>query len=130
MSPPIERGDYYEAEDIGKYHRTRVNRLLADYRVIQQSNPNKSEVQLIEEGKLKPWPNHPRVAFLGKRERGYAFADQLVRLYKRSTGELFPSLGQNTSTSADSGAKWSRAKTEGLASKSDSLKRDAPPGPV
>jgi hypothetical protein len=62
-SPPIERADYYEAEDIAKYHRARVNNLLKEYREIQTANPSKSEVQLIEEGKLKPFPDVPSSLF-------------------------------------------------------------------
>lgn len=56
---PIERGEYYEAEDIGKFHRSRVQKLLDDYRQIQKQNLGKSEVQLIEEGKLRPYPEVP-----------------------------------------------------------------------
>jgi hypothetical protein len=55
ISPPIERGHYYEAEEIGKYCRAKAKGIFAEYHRIQQENPGKSEVQLIEDGKLKPW---------------------------------------------------------------------------
>ncbi|HSH40119.1 MAG TPA: hypothetical protein VK993_15205 [Chthoniobacterales bacterium] len=57
--PPIDRGDHFEAEDIGKHCRARQDELLADYHRIQGAHPNRSEVELIAEGKLKPWPGIP-----------------------------------------------------------------------
>jgi hypothetical protein len=54
ISPAIERGHYHEAEDIGKYCRARAKEISAEYHRIQGENPGKSEVQLIQEGKLKP----------------------------------------------------------------------------
>jgi len=57
LTPPaLERGDYHEAEEIAEYCRGRANEVFAEYRRVQTMHPGKSEVQLIEEGKLKPWP--------------------------------------------------------------------------
>jgi hypothetical protein len=56
IPPPIDRGDYHEAEDIGKYCRARANEVFAEYHRFQETHPGRSEVQLIAEGKLKPWP--------------------------------------------------------------------------
>ena len=91
ISSPIERGHYCEAEDIGKYHRARTNKLLADYHVIQRAEPGKSEVQLIEEGKLKPWPDVPASLFWESgrevtvlRINWYEYTnDQLVQHFRR-----------------------------------------------
>jgi hypothetical protein len=59
----IERGHYCEAEDIAKYCRNRANEIVAEYRRVQQKYPSRSEIQLIEEGKLKPSPGIPPSLF-------------------------------------------------------------------
>jgi hypothetical protein len=82
ISPAIDRGHYFEAEDIGKYCRARAKQISAEYRRIQAENPGKTEVQLIQEGKLKARARYNTVAVLGRRKRGDRAAHQLVRLHE------------------------------------------------
>jgi hypothetical protein len=63
ISPAIDRGHYSEAEDIAKYCRSRGNEFFAEYRRVQQKYPGRSEIQLIEEGKLRSWPGIPPSLF-------------------------------------------------------------------
>ena len=56
LAVPVERGDFYEAHDIAKYCESERSKVMAIYRRIQDENPSKSEAQLIQEGKLQPWP--------------------------------------------------------------------------
>lgn len=56
LPPPIDRGDYFEAEDIAKYCRKRQATLLGEFHRIQEANPGRSEVELIAAGILQPWP--------------------------------------------------------------------------
>lgn len=51
---PFERAHWSEARDIGKHCKAEADEIFATYRQAQRENPGKSEVQLLEEGKLPP----------------------------------------------------------------------------
>ena len=53
---PIKRGDWHDATDIAKWVEGRWQMLHADFENIRRKHPETSEVDLIAQGKLKPFP--------------------------------------------------------------------------
>ena len=95
---PMERGDYLEAEDIGKHCRAKWERVLSAFHKIQDENPGKSEGQLREEGKLGPYEEIPPSLFLesGREITVLRIAwanytnDELVRAFRKWVKEHRP----------------------------------------
>jgi hypothetical protein len=61
--PPVERGDFHEAEDIAKHCRSKWDKVLSAFHELQRQNPGKSEVQLRADGKLEPYEEIPPSLF-------------------------------------------------------------------
>jgi hypothetical protein len=56
VSAPFERAHWSEARDIANCCRNKADEIFAAHRRVLEENPGKSEVQLIQDGKLQPWP--------------------------------------------------------------------------
>ena len=88
---PFERAHWSEARDIAQHCRTKVDAINAAYHRVQEENPGKSEVQLIEEGKLQPGPD-PTASLFWESGREVTVVriswedytnDQLVQYFRR-----------------------------------------------
>jgi hypothetical protein len=53
---PFERAYWTEASEIAKYAESRANEIFSAFDEVRRANPEASEVTLIEQGKLQPFP--------------------------------------------------------------------------
>jgi hypothetical protein len=91
VAVPIERGHGHEAEDIAKFYRSKWNEILSVFYEVQRQNPEKSERQLCDEGKLPPfeeispslfWESGREVTVLRIAWANYT-NDELARAFRR-----------------------------------------------
>ena len=54
---PIKRGGWHDAADIARWAEGRWQMLHAEFQKVRRENPETSEVDLVAQGKLKPFPD-------------------------------------------------------------------------
>jgi hypothetical protein len=60
---PFERAHWTEAREIARWAESRANEIFSAFDEVRRANPEASEVSLIEEGKLRPFPGIPPSLF-------------------------------------------------------------------
>ena len=95
---PFERAHWTEAREIAKWAESRAQEIFAAFDEVRQANPDVSEVTLIEQGKLQPFPGIPPSLFW---ESGREFTvvainwgtftnDEIVNYFRRWVKENRP----------------------------------------
>jgi len=111
---PIKRGDRHDAADIAKWAEGRWRTLHEEFQKVRRENPETSEVDLIAQGKLKPFPGvQPSLYWAGGSEVTVLTInwpdftnDEIANYFRRWVKENRPRQAQNPDARGHKPGDW------------------------